>query len=350
MRKVAALLLLAACSSSSETSPDAPAPIPDAPEALPYAKLSTYGFFKGTGATQDPVDGVVPYTVNAPLFSDFADKHRFIVLPKGGGKITYAADDKWTFPVGTMIVKTFGYGDKLVETRVLIHQADGWLPTTYLWDDAMTDATLDLVGAVVQVSYTDGGGQPQTLGYRVPNQNDCFDCHGQRGNTNVIGLRTRQVNRSFDYPSGTENQIDHFASLGMFTAAPPPADQRAALSDPYGGDAVEPRARAWLEGNCSHCHQPGGAAGATNLYLLSTEMTPINFGVCRPPNAAGNGAGGRSFDIVPGYPDMSVMTFRIASTVPGIKMPELPIQLVDQPGVDVVTQWIAGMTPRLCSQ
>jgi hypothetical protein len=47
---------------------------------------------------------VVPYAVNSSLFADFADKHRFIVLP-AGGKITYAADDKWQFPVGAMIVK-----------------------------------------------------------------------------------------------------------------------------------------------------------------------------------------------------------------------------------------------------
>jgi uncharacterized repeat protein (TIGR03806 family) len=337
-----AAVALAACSS------DGGSEAPDA-AALPYAQLSTYGFFKGTGATQEPNAGVVPYTVNASLFADFADKHRFIVLPRGG-KIGYQADEKWVFPVGTMIIKSFGYGGRLVETRVLIRQDDGWLPTTYLWNDAQTEATLLLTGAIAPVTYTDEAGHAASLDYRVPNQNQCFGCHGQRGATNVLGLRTRQLNRGFDYGAGAENQIDHMAGLAMFDQTPPAAGQRAALADPYGTAAVEPRARAWLEANCSHCHQPGGAAGSTNLYLLSTITTPIDLGVCRPPNAAGQGAGGRSFDVVAGHPEQSIMTFRIASTVPGIKMPEMPIQLVDQRGLDLISAWISGMAPMPCGQ
>ena len=346
MKRVSLLaVLLAACSSdSSLTPPDGPVAQVDASSgAPPYDKLSTYGFFKGSGATQEPVSGVVPYTVNASLFSDFADKHRFIDLPKGG-KITYAADDKWAFPVGTMVIKSFGYGAKLVETRVLINQADGWLPTTYLWDDAQTEATLSLVGAVVPVTYTDDESQTGTLQYRVPNQNQCFGCHGQRGTSNIIGLRTRQLNRSFDYGAGPENQIDHMASLGMFDSAPPAAGERTALPDPYADGPVEPRARAWLEANCSHCHRPGGAAGPTNLYLFTTITNPIDFGVCRTPNAAGTGAGGFTFDVVPGDPAHSIMSFRISSTEAGIKMPEMPIQLVDHRGVDLIQKWIMGLS------
>ena len=164
----------------------------------------------------------------------------------------------------------------------------------------------------------------------------------------MIGLRTRQVNRSFDYGAGAENQIDHMAAAGMFSSAPPPASARAALADPNGSAPVEARARAWLEANCSHCHQPGGAAGPTNLYLLSTVQNPLDYGVCRRPNAAGPGAGGRMFDIVAGHPDDSVMTYRIASSTPGIKMPEIPIQLVDARGLALVTQWIQEMPAQPC--
>jgi uncharacterized repeat protein (TIGR03806 family) len=350
MRPVLALALLAACGGNM-TSPAPDAALgADAPAAqLPYAKLSQYGFFKGTGATQEPVDGVVPYTVVAPLFADFAGKQRFIVLPKGG-QITYQADDKWVFPTGAMIVKTFGYGTKLIETRVLIHQADGWLPTTYLWDDAQTDATLLLTGTIVDAQYTDAGGKTGTIGYRVPNQNECFTCHGQRGATNVLGLRTRQINRPV--AGGTMNQIDMMVGLGMFDGAVP--TQRAALTDPYGTGAVEARARSWLEANCSHCHNPTGAAMSTGLFLTSDVTTPVDFGVCRAPNAAGPGSGGRLYDVVPGHPEQSVMTYRIAidaaknPELSGQKMPPIPIQLVDQGGVDVVTQWITGL-PGNCN-
>ena len=72
--------------------------------------------------------------------------------------------------------------------------------------------------------------------------------------------------------------------------------------------------------------------------------------MCRIPNAAGPGAGGRPVDIMPGHPEQSVMPFRIASTVPGIKMPEIPIQLVDQRGLDLITAWIAAMPGSCTSQ
>src|SRR5262249_47584201 len=157
-------------------------------------------------------------------------------------------------------VKTFGYGTRLIETRVLINQADGWLPTTYLWDDAQTEATLTLVGAIKTATYDDGAGHTGSIDYRVPNQNDCLTCHGPRGSTNVLGLRTGQVNRPDQ--GGSMNQIAGMAALGMFDGPVPPAAQRAALSDPYDtSKPAEPRARSWLEANCSHCHNPNGAAG-----------------------------------------------------------------------------------------
>ena len=138
------------------------------------------------------------------------------------------------------------------------------------------------------------------------------------------------------------------AGLAMFDQTPPAAGQRAALADPYGTAAVEPRARAWLEANCSHCHNPNGFASSTHLYLTTDVTTPVDLGVCRPPNAAGPGSGGRLYDVVPGHPELSVMTFRISATMAGLKMPPIPIQLVDQGGADVVAQWITGL-PGNCN-
>jgi uncharacterized repeat protein (TIGR03806 family) len=341
----AILVAAAACGSDGggEETPDGGSGAP------PYALLSQYGFFKGDGHTQEPVAGVVPFEVNSPLFADFAAKHRFIVLPPGG-KITYNAGQAWTFPEGTFIVKTFYYADRLIETRVLIKQASGWLPTTYLWNDAQTEAMLQLIGSRVRVTVVDDLGASSSLEYRDPNQNQCYGCHGSPSATNVLGLKTRQLNRTFDYGSGPENQIDHMIGLGMFDGAVGGPETRSALDDPYGtGGTVETRARAWLDANCAHCHNPAGAAGSTNLYLNVGTTNPLDFGVCRTPNAAGAGAGGRRFVIVPGKPDESIMTFRIASTEPGIKMPEMPIQLVDHRGVDLITAWIASLPATPCN-
>src|SRR4051812_29053558 len=96
-------------------------------DKLPYQKLSTYGLFTGTGATQEPAAGVIPYEVNAPLFADFAGKHRFIYLPPGA-KIGYQADAPWSLPDGSILIKTFAFpkdlrapaaGERLIETRLI---------------------------------------------------------------------------------------------------------------------------------------------------------------------------------------------------------------------------------------
>jgi hypothetical protein len=88
--------------------------------------LSDYGFFKGTIKEQIPSDGVVLYTLNSPLFSDYASKLRFVKLP-AGQSVSYNPDSVLQFPVGTAIVKTFYYpidernpkkGRRLMETRV----------------------------------------------------------------------------------------------------------------------------------------------------------------------------------------------------------------------------------------
>jgi uncharacterized repeat protein (TIGR03806 family) len=332
-RALAALVVFAACG-------DEPA------ATLPYQTLSQYGFFQGDGHTQQPAAGVVPFTVNASLFADYTDKHRFLALPEGG-KIEYSADGTWVLPAGSFVIKTFAVGPRLIETRVFIKQEAGWLPTTYLWNDAQTEATLHLVGARVPVTVRDAAGQEIALEYRVPNQNQCFGCHGARGKTDLLGVRTRQLNRDFDYGGGPENQIDHLAGLGLFSTAPPA--QRSRLPDPYGEGELDARARAWLEANCAHCHSPEGAAGSTNLFLDVFVTNPIDLGVCRVPVAAGPGAGGRRYDIVPGKPEESIMTFRIASTDPAIKMPEMPVTLVDQQGVELVSAWIAAMEPLDCN-
>jgi uncharacterized repeat protein (TIGR03806 family) len=314
--------------------------------APPYEKLSQYGFFQGDVRTQRPAAGVVPFTVNASLFADYTDKHRFLALP-AGGKIDYSADGTWALPTGSFVIKSFAVGARLIETRVFIKEESGWLPTTYLWNDAQTEATLHLVGARVPVTVRDAAGQEIALEYRVPNQNQCFGCHGARGKTELLGLRTRQMNRDLDYGAGPENQIDHLVTLDLFSGAIPA--QRSRLPDPYGGGELDARARAWLEANCAHCHGPEGAAGSTNLFLDIGVTNPIDFGVCRLPVAAGPGSGGRRFDIVPGKPEESIMTFRIASTDPGIKMPEMPVTLVDQQGVELISAWIAAMQPVGCS-
>ena len=115
-----------------------------------------------------------------------------------------------------------------------------------------------------------------------------------------------------------------------------------AWDDPSTGD-VDSRARAWLEVNCAHCHNPAGPAKNSGLDLRVAAREPAHFGVFKSPVAAGRGTGNRLYDIVPGKPDESILLYRMESTDPGVMMPELGRQRVDARGVALIREWIAGM-------
>ena len=160
-----------------------------------------------------------------------------------------------------------------------------------------------------------------------------------------IGPRgARHLNRDFAYQEGTENQLTYWARHGALAGAPEPsAAPRLAVWDDSRTGTLDARARAWLEINCAHCHSPEGPARNSGLDLLASQRNPTAFGVNKPPVAAGIGSGGLAFDIVPGQPDKSILAFRIASTHPGIMMPELGKRLVHEEGVALIREWIAAM-------
>jgi uncharacterized repeat protein (TIGR03806 family) len=322
----------------------------------PLHKLSQYGLFTGDPAAQQPAPGVIPYDINSALFSDYAEKFRFIKLPTGGSAV-YKSDAVFDFPVGTLIAKTFAYprdardpskGRRLIETRILKHEPDGWVGLPYVWNDAQSEATLDVAGDTVNVSWIHKGGEVRTNNYIIPNSNQCKGCHKLGETMLPIGPKARHLNRDFDYTSGKKNQLAHWSQLGVLSGAPAleNAPRLAVWDDPKTG-TLDSRARAWLEINCAHCHGPEGPARNSGLDLLAAQQNPTSFGVNKPPVAAGIGSGGLAYDIVPGQPDRSILAYRIASTHPGVMMPELGKRLVHKEGVALVREWIAAMPQRL---
>jgi uncharacterized repeat protein (TIGR03806 family) len=343
------LLLLAASGCGSRPTPEAaPAPEP----ARPFERLSQYALFAGDAAGQVPAEGVISYDLNSPLFSDYAEKFRFVKLP-AGTHATYREDVAFEFPVGTVIAKTFAYprdasdpskGRRLIETRILKHEPDGWVGLPYIWNDAQTEATLDVAGDTVDVSWIHMDGKPRTNNYIIPNVNQCKGCHKLGDAMTPIGPKARHLNRNFAYPEGKENQLAHWTRRGALAGAPSPAEapRLAVWDDPTSG-TLDDRARAWLEINCAHCHNPEGPARNSGLDLLASQRNPTTSGVYKPPVAAGIGSGGLEYDIVPGGPDKSILVYRIASTHPGVMMPELGKRLVHEEGVALVRRWIAAM-------
>ncbi len=362
-----ASVALSAATARDDEPAAAPSPVVLDLEARPPKWLSAYRLFEGDGSDQRPSHGVTPYDVNTPLFSDYAAKHRFVWVPPGKSA-RYHAEEAFAFPVGTILIKTFAYprdardprkGERLVETRLLIHHEDGWKGWPYIWNEEQTDARLKIAGGIREVAWIDAEGGEQSLRYIVPNANQCEGCHGQKpklpegvtptpGPTKVklvpIGPTARSLNRTLAYADGEANQLARWTERAILEGAPASeeAPRLAVWDDPETG-SVEERARAWLEMNCAHCHNPRGPGNTTALDLRASQRDPLRFGVRKPPVAAGRGSGGRLHDIEPGDPDASIFVYRIGSTDPGIMMPELGRRLTHAEGLALVREWIRGM-------
>ncbi|MEZ4368840.1 MAG: SO2930 family diheme c-type cytochrome [Kofleriaceae bacterium] len=304
--------------------------------------LSSYRLFTDVpGQLADPA--LRAYDLATPLFSDYADKLRWIFLPPGTA-MTWSDDGAFAMPVGTVIVKTFAYpvdardpslGRRLLETRLLIHRADGWEGATYVHDEALGDAVLSSGARTLDVTWIDGDGQARTNAYVTPSRNQCRNCHEETVDVLApIGPKARHLNH--------DGQLAALVDDGLVEGAPP-EDQWPAVA-PLDGDApVAERARGWLDINCGHCHNPLGAARTSGLDLRLANDDPFSFGVCKPPVAAGQGSGGRAWDVVPGEPDQSILVYRIEATEADVKMPELGRNLVHAEGVAAVRAWIAGL-------
>jgi uncharacterized repeat protein (TIGR03806 family) len=313
--------------------------------------LSEWGIFEGKMSQLIPKKDLVPYTLNTPLYTDYAEKSRLIRFPKGA-KVDYKAQGVLDFPTGTLIVKSFYYSADqrnlgkdidVMETRLLIHESDGWKAMTYVWNEDQSDAVLEIAGDQKQVKFINPQGIAQQVRYVVPNQNQCKGCHNSNDKMMPIGPSVAQMNGDFNYSDGKQNQIAYWKKHGLIKSVPDGNLPKAAVwNDPSTGD-LNARARAYLEINCAHCHRSDGPAQTSGLYLTAHETNSTALGINKTPVAAGNGSGGNLYDIVPGDANASILLYRMKTKAPGERMPELGRNLVHEEGVALIQQWINEM-------
>jgi uncharacterized repeat protein (TIGR03806 family) len=318
----------------------------------PAPTLDRYHLFRDAAA-REPNAALVPYTLNTPLFSDYALKFRYLFVPPGR-TVAYREQGALDFPVGTTLVKTFAYpadfrspDEKLrfIETRLLIHKPQGWVALTYVWNDAQDQAVLKRAGVRVPVSFIDVSGAEQRIDYQVPNVNQCKECHSLSGAIVPIGPKARNLNRDYVYADGAENQLAHWTKLGVLQGAPQPS---AVARLPQWDDATAPlegRSRAYLDVNCGHCHSRAGLASNSGLYLTFEESDPTALGIGKRPVAAGKGSGDLLFSIVPGHPEQSILVYRMASTEPGVMMPQIGRTLSHKEVVALISEYISSLKP-----
>jgi uncharacterized repeat protein (TIGR03806 family) len=320
------------------------------------AKLSAWGVIVKSGNRMQIASDAYVYELNTPLFSDYAGKLRTLSVPEGSTG-QYDPYEAFDFPVGTVVSKTFFYSrhtdtlspplnwsgqpkdidladSEIIETRLLVRQPDGWDALPYIWNGE--DADLAITGDLKTYTFTHTG-VTTTLHYQVPSRNECAACHATNhttGEIKPIGLKARHLNRSA--PGSNTNQIDDLVGRGVLDAT------NMTSSQPPARDA-----RLYLDINCGHCHNPEGAADTSGLMLdlaaTAPDADPWAMGVCKPPIAAGGGSGGNLYSIVPGQPDQSILSFRMHTTDPASRMPEIGRSLVHREGVALVDAWLADL-------
>lgn len=311
-------------------------------------KLSDFRFFKDASA-QVPHDKVIPYELISTLFSDYSYKQRWVYVPNQK-KAEYQEDWVFDFPTGSALIKTFYYpidernpelGKNLLETRLLLKKDQGWEAVSYAWNKEQNEAFKKIAGKTINVSWTDFMGEERDVRYRVPNVNQCKECHDADDKISPIGPKARNINKDFAFKEGTFNQLTYWMNRQIIDEYPldlvSPVDWTDESKD------INDRVRSYLDVNCGHCHSPTGNANSTGLYLHLNETRNINLGVFKKPVATGRGSGGLKYSIVPGEPEESILLHRMISMDPGVMMPESGRALTHTEAVEMVRDWILLM-------
>lgn len=335
VRAIAALV----CAMALVSAHPAPRAVDDAAITGPGLPrlLSQFGFFSGHGVDA-PNPALIGYRLKTPLFSDYAEKQRFIYLPQNSKALV---DDTAhvDFPVGTALIKTFGYGKggdfRPIETRVLLRRTGGWEALPYVWNADLSDAELKVAGTRLPVTVTTPSGKSAAISYAVPNKNQCKECHSRDGAVTPVGPYFRNM----DFAPG---QLTRFRARTTWPRNPI-TNNGPVWNDPATG-SLDARARAYLMANCAHCHNPAGSASNSGLFLNPEQAdVAVATGIYKRPVAAGRGSGGHDFAIAPGDPDHSIMVHRMASAESGVAMPEVGRSMVHEEGVALIRQWIASL-------
>lgn len=333
-------------------------------------KLSETGLFKSV-ADHIPADGVIPYDVNSPLWSDNAKKYRFIALPGDGqidfDDVTYPqappeAPPGWRFPDGTVLVKTFAIEKEIgnpesevrLETRLLHHKrmdgedngygAQVWRGYTYIWNDAQTDAVLAPLEGLdreLTISDADAPGGKRKQVWHFPSRSECTLCHTMAARY-VLGVTTMQMNRDYNYGDFTMNQIEYLDKVGVFSKPledePNDLPQLVDYHDEEGD--LNLRARSYLQSNCSHCHRKWGGGNAEFTLLVNYDLE--NGGVIGVKPQQGLFKLKDPQLVVPGEPNRSMIYHRM--TLDGLgRMPHIASNVKNNEAVELIKKWISQM-------
>lgn len=334
---------------------------------VPYPKLSDYHFFVGDMKNQVPESDVLPYEPASSLFTDYAHKKRFVWIPKGM-KATYDGDGNvLQLPVGSAIIKTFYYekvqplnATKIIETRLMIRKADGWIFAEYVWNNDQTEAYLDMNGSNVSIDYKDENNILQSVpNYRIPNVVQCIICHKSKQMVNnvevdtyiPIGIKPQNLNFDYNYGNETKNQLTKWIEKGILqNNFSLPSEANTVIDYKDATKPLEKRVRSYLDINCAHCHQDNRHCDYRPMRFSFTESGDIqngraNLGICVDTQDMQDFPPALSKIISPGNVNRSMLYYRLNTTNENFRMPLHGRTVIHTEGVNLLQQWINTLQP-----
>ncbi|MFM7018923.1 hypothetical protein [Flavobacterium sp.] len=345
------LLMLNSCSTKDDYVSVPVSPVVVDLTQVPYPKLSDYKFFEGELKNMSPAYGVLPYKPTSELFTDYAEKKRFVWIPNGL-KASYQGDAKiLDLPVGSAVIKMFYYNHvvpnnttRIVETRLMIRKETGWIFAEYVWNSEQTEAYLQNQGSQTAISWTDESNNLRSINYKIPSTvTDCKRCHGlNNGSRFPLGIKPQNLNSNFNFSEGSKNQLNKWIEYGYLENNLP--SQIVSVVDYKDtSKSLDLRVRSYFDANCSHCHVDGGEADVFDLRFGFDKTTdPANMGVGVPAQHYLAGYNGRI--VQPGNVGQSILFYRVQTETDNFyMMPALGRTIKHDMGVQLIQDWINSL-------
>lgn len=333
---------------------------------VPYSKLSDYKFFEGDMKNQVPSLGVLPYEPASSLFTDYALKKRFVWMPKGVKATFNGSNNVIELPVGAALIKTFYYNNvqditpigatRIIETRVMIRKANGWIFAEYIWNAEQTEAFLNMNGSSASITWKDENDVIKTVSnYRIPSAEECLICHKvdvNQGSGIVsaaipIGIKPQNLNFSYNYGTVSKNQLTKWIDEGYLENAIP-SNFESTINYKDASQPLEKRVRSYLDINCAHCHQEGSHCSYRPMRFAFSETGGVNGrtnqGVCQDTQDMAGFPGALSKIINPGNFNRSMLYYRLDTEEPSYRMPLTGRSIIHEEGVDLIKEYINSLS------
>ena len=329
----------------------------DAVQRQPPQKLSDTGLY-GDAVARTIAADVRPYSPQYPLWSDGAEKLRWVSLPKNR-TIDVKDGDAWRFPAGTRFWKQFSFGGRRVETRYIEKTGektgkDAWLFATYVWDESQREATLApaATGLKNHVAIAPG------VRHDVPSVSDCKACHEGIGRDSVLGYGALQLSSDRDplaphaepAPAGG---LDLDALLKEHRLRNAPESWRTAAPVIAASSSRARAALGYLHANCGFCHNDrdpvssvGLALGANCAAVCMADQPTMRTAVgVRSKFQIRGVLPDHSLRLAPGDIESSAVLVRMRSRDGLSQMPPLGSKLVDAAAFELISNWVRDGLP-----